>query len=376
LADENKSGELKISSEDELRDWLKSLPPEQGRWVAVAIAARAALRVAPLVATDAERKRSVLNLAFVTFFAAASARTASKYPAHAGRLHVRHAAHAPADASLATSIPSANAAARSASQAAGAAAEAAALAANTASTFSGAANNVVGGYNVAGGYADSAPGAAVWSAVSTDANFIAQGSTAQVLASLRLWPDGAPRWASEHWLRLRAVPQGKLPAPTIGKAVIGRNLARAPREDDWHVWIDWYERRLEGASDPEEIGLIFATVPDKEREAGPATANKWIRERLEKFGWRPAPNLSNSSPPDLNLSPLAADPPITPHAWDFFISYSALDEADAREVAAVLEEAGHSTFARFKDIATGNNFVREMQSGLDGSGRMIALYSP
>jgi hypothetical protein len=44
--------------------------------------------------------------------------------------------------------------------------------------------------------------------------------------------------------------------------------------------------------------------------------------------------------------------------------------------AAVLEQAGHTTFAQFKDIAPGNNFVREMQSGLDDSGRMIALYSP
>ena len=41
-----------------------------------------------------------------------------------------------------------------------------------------------------------------------------------------------------------------------------------------------------------------------------------------------------------------------------------------------LEQAGHSTFAQFKEIAPGNNFVREMQSGLDDSGRMIALYSP
>ena len=42
----------------------------------------------------------------------------------------------------------------------------------------------------------------------------------------------------------------------------------------------------------------------------------------------------------------------------------------------MLEQAGHSTIAQFKDFATGNNLVREMQSGLDGSGRMIALYSP
>ena len=78
----------------------------------------------------------------------------------------------------------------------------------------------------------------------------------------------------------------------------------------------------------------------------------------------------------MDLSPLATDPLVSQPAWDFFISASTLDEADAREVVAVLEQAGHSTFAQFKDIAPGNNFVREMQSGLGDSGRMIALYSP
>ena len=80
LADESKSGALKFSSREELQSWLESLPPEQGRWVAVAIAARAALRVVPLVrgrhgTDDTERKRA-RKLTFATFFAAASARAA------------------------------------------------------------------------------------------------------------------------------------------------------------------------------------------------------------------------------------------------------------------------------------------------------------
>ena len=71
MADESKSGALKISSREELENWLESLPPEQGRWVAVAIAARAALRVLPLVATDAKRERGFENSTFVVFFATA-----------------------------------------------------------------------------------------------------------------------------------------------------------------------------------------------------------------------------------------------------------------------------------------------------------------
>ncbi len=80
MADESKDDALKISSEDELRDWLESLPREQERWVAVAIAARAALRVLPLIASDAPRKGDAAHkrrfeyLAFAVFFAVASAR--------------------------------------------------------------------------------------------------------------------------------------------------------------------------------------------------------------------------------------------------------------------------------------------------------------
>jgi hypothetical protein len=86
LADESNSGALKISSREELQDWLESLPPEQGRWVAVAIAARAALRVIPLVSTDRSRgngeehKRLFQNLTFAMFFATALARVMAKYP--------------------------------------------------------------------------------------------------------------------------------------------------------------------------------------------------------------------------------------------------------------------------------------------------------
>ena len=58
------------------------------------------------------------------------------------------------------------------------------------------------------------------------------------------------------------------------------------------------------------------------------------------------------------------------------ISYSNKDEADAREIVDILEQAGHSTFAQFKDIAPGNNFVREMQKGLASSRGFVALLSP
>ena len=164
----------------------------------------------------------------------------------------------------------------------------------------------------------------------------------------------------------------------MGEKMVANLQDGLPREDDWQVWIDWYDRRLEGVSDPEEIEFVFATVPDKEREAGPAAANKWIKERIDELRKRDETISRAGRLSKLIEAQRQGRPSEQPalHAWDFFISASTLDEPYAREVAAVLEQASHSTFAQFKDIAPGNNFVREMQSGLDDSGRMIALYSP
>lgn len=62
--------------------------------------------------------------------------------------------------------------------------------------------------------------------------------------------------------------------------------------------------------------------------------------------------------------------------WDFFISYSSKDLATAEAVVEILEQAGYSVLAQFKDFSTGSNFVTEMQKGLERAGRVIALLSP
>lgn len=61
---------------------------------------------------------------------------------------------------------------------------------------------------------------------------------------------------------------------------------------------------------------------------------------------------------------------------DFFISYATSDEAVAKEIGSILEEAGYSYVAQFRDFRPGTNFVREMQRGLEASSRVIALLSP
>jgi hypothetical protein len=62
--------------------------------------------------------------------------------------------------------------------------------------------------------------------------------------------------------------------------------------------------------------------------------------------------------------------------WDFFLSYSKDDLPAARRISDVLEQAGHSVFSQFNDMTAGKSFVREMNRGLGGMSRLIAVYSP
>ncbi|RNJ51004.1 toll/interleukin-1 receptor domain-containing protein [Methylocystis hirsuta] len=169
--------------------------------------------------------------------------------------------------------------------------------------------------------------------MSADANRL-KWVAPSVLASEQLWLGRAPpNWVHENY---------SLKAP------------------HWRPWLDWYQRRLDGREAAEDIELLFATLPVDPREKDVAEQNAELARRIAEL--QEARNGEKRPP--------AGD------QWDFFISYSSKDEADAREIVGILEQAGHSTFAQFKDIAPGNNFVREMQNGLESSQRFVALLSP
>ena len=322
MADESKSGALKISSRDELESWLKSLPRELEPWVAVAIAARAALRVVPLIHIemdaphndDAEHKRRFESLAFAVFFAVASARAWAKYPTQLGRVNARPAAHAAATASQLAAVPRAIAAARCAVGAAGAAAEfdttVAAWRLHALNAVSAAAAAVTG--DAAFGYmaaqAAQAKNAAqakeaakratdefaadLWESVTADANFIRHINSAGRFADIPLWAKSNTGFYGD------TDPLGVNIAPDWFDGA-RRKLFHALSSDvNWGVWIDWSDRRLEGVSDPAEVELVFATVPEKEREAGPAAANNWIKERLAELRKKdsPPPEIPRQGP--------------------------------------------------------------------------------
>ena len=90
MADENKSDALNFSSRKELEDWLDTLPPEQGRWVAAAIAARAVFRGLPRLASMRQAGPTFTpyapSFALAAFLAGAFARVAARFPHLVARL--------------------------------------------------------------------------------------------------------------------------------------------------------------------------------------------------------------------------------------------------------------------------------------------------
>lgn len=243
-----------IKDGDFLEAWLGTQPRE----TAVTMAARSALRVAPLVGTASRElaKRQLGQLTEATFRATALARAVGKYSVLANGL--RAAANAAAFAAANPSRgPSALGAAWSVS--------AASFAADTALDATGSTDDAVLGRraaetNIRAARAAVARGdvAAFWVEVRADAD-VALRDGATALADRPLWSEGTPGWAADHWTKLKAA---------------------LPKNDDWEVWFDWYEERLRGGSRGEDYELVFASVPREEWDKGPLAANTWIKAHL------------------------------------------------------------------------------------------------
>jgi hypothetical protein len=100
-----------------------------------------------------------------------------------------------------------------------------------------------------------------------DAYELERGSSPVTLAlSSNLWP-GQPNWARDNWKELKA-------------ALLSAN-------EDWEVWTDWYEARLNVGGEDQALEVARATIPDRTWEQGPKVVNGQIRQMFEERGiWR------------------------------------------------------------------------------------------
>ncbi len=269
-----------FSKRDEVKRWLDKIKPaRRRREVAVALAARAALRVLPLVgrelARDKRNRDGILStLVLPCLRAVASSWVEAKYPTHraepsasgfatdddgftsiAGGYAAANAGRAAAFAALANAPDAADAAAY-------AAADAAHDAFLTDDTYA----------------ADAADAA----------ELINSNRSVAELAGMPLWRIGAPSWAIEAWRTLKS-------------ALLVAN-------QDWEVWTDWYEARLAGdatRSPIEALEVARVTIPDEIWKQGPAIVNAEIKRLINEHE-RGEQVVDPATQNDANFAPILA----------------------------------------------------------------------
>ena len=281
--EDREEAEAYITASESLAAWLKG----QSREVAVAIGARAALRVLPSYVRSVPRvprqtiERQYSGEFCALFRANAVTRVATRFPHSVDKFR---ASGAFAASALAVSAISENygktyreAWGFTVAEAvrAGAAPLVAALRAVEAASSEGyfeagmeagfspdpvsySAAAIEAATDNAQAHADG--GKSFWAAISADARRVA-ASDCPALLDDPLWPSALPEWYAADWAELRN---------------------ELPTDEFWDVWFDWYGERQRGGSRGEGYELVFASVPLDIWDKGPAAANAWIREHLPK----------------------------------------------------------------------------------------------
>lgn len=239
--------------------WLRRQP----RDVAVVFAARAALRVIPLIVREfrlgGNGRRSTLG----AFRSVQVAWAVAAYPGEAARLR-------PAAQPAGLSVDHGNAYDPNNAYEVESAADWAAAAAGTVEDSRRFTPN-------ASRYAlkatlDGGPDAGddLLKSMAADADLLDQRVSPVSLAlSSTLWPGPSPDWAFNEWAELE-------------KALLDAN-------EDWEVWTDWYEARLKGGKADQVIEVARATIPTSVWHQGAKVVNGQIRALYEERGiWRHA----------------------------------------------------------------------------------------
>lgn len=268
---------VEIKSSSDLRRWLEARPENTRQRDAVAIAARAALRMLPLADVPALPASRRAGLTLAVFRATALSRVVAVHPTRSSELRSAIRSASRADVHAAANAPASYYAARAAASAVACtdAPAAFAFAAAADATYSAADAARYTGDTVA--EADDAANTAN-TAAAADVAALSNGVTATSLARAKpIWlrkNDGerhgviraeTPKKIADHWRAMRA--------------------ALLAQGDDWDFWVDWYEAVLKGRTPfpklkgkaRENLEVAIALIPDEVWARGPAVANAEIK---------------------------------------------------------------------------------------------------
>jgi hypothetical protein len=176
--------------------------------------------------------------------------------------------------------------------------------------------------------------AGAWTAISLDATLIEELGARKAMARPLARPDWRHGVIGKRWQEfqdyLHIIPYG-------------------------HVWIDWYKRILTGQTASKEVEEAYLLLD--------APKIFWSND-FPKVCAEIAKRLQEIEEKEKQFKPSKDR--------DFFISYNTEDEAFAREVNDLVEDAGFTTVVQFRDFKN-SNFISEMNKGLARSKRIISV---
>ena len=259
-----------FADNEAVNGWLE----EQSDDVAVVFAARAALRVLPTITFSpwpGTGRRTTREIVLRVFRAVSTAWGVAAYPGR--RRELNNAARA---ALLGLGEVRAPPPIR-----------AAVYASATASGESGAASRA----SIVIGYALDAAGSqgreafqSLLEALATDAGLLSDRFSAVTLANSKLWPGDVPGWILTNWGELR--------------------FSLLDADEDWDVWINWYEERLAGTATNQDIEFARLLLDNEKWEQDPRAVNAHLKEMIDERGiFQAALADESKNPPEADAIP-------------------------------------------------------------------------
>lgn len=177
-------------------------------------------------------------------------------------------------------------------------------------------------------------GVGLWNEVRGDAISLELGMPCQSLATSKLFKTtNSAENARNHW------------------SILKRALSARP-EENWSVWLPWFEARLSGEPTLEEADVArISVLCDEEFEGGPESANARINAVLAQF------------------------PDTAPKGKAFLSHATQTDGACAKALVQQLEFAGTSCWIAPRDIPAGADWNGAILSAIDACGAMLVLVS-